>query len=140
MTGLDPITAVASVINTVLDRVLPDKTAKDAAASSLISTEIQGQIAQVVAQIGVNAAEAANPSTFVAGWRPFIGWVCGTGLTYDFVVRPIANGVVGIWHVAALFQPLDLSTLLPLMLGMLGLGAYRTVEKIGGASGSGGLQ
>lgn len=104
--------------------------------------ELQGKILdQVTAQTAVNQAEAASPKIFVAGWRPFIGWICGTGLGYDFVFRPIVNGLVAIWRPALVpFQPLDLSTLLPLLLGMLGLGTMRMYEKINGAPGADKLQ
>jgi hypothetical protein len=136
----DPITAIAETVNTVLSRVLPDKTAQDAAKAQLVSQEVQDAFNQVVSQIQVNAVEAASPSVFVAGWRPFIGWICGSGLGYDFLFRPIANGIVAIWHIAPMFQSLDLGTMLPLLFGMLGLGAMRTAEKIQGASGSDKLQ
>lgn len=77
-----------------------------------------------LAQVELNKAEAAHRSIFVAGWRPFIGWVCGIGLLYDVLLRPIANGLGGT------FPAVDATLLHSLVIAMLGLGAYRTVEKI----------
>lgn len=79
-----------------------------------------------MAQIELNKVEAQHRSLFVAGWRPFIGWVCGIGLLYDFVFRPIAAGF------GFVCAPLDISTLHSLVYAMLGLGAVRTVEKLCG--------
>ena len=70
---------------------------------------------------------------FVAGWRPFIGWVCGSGLVYSFIAQPLLAWASGIWVFPA--PPvLDLSTLLTVLGGMLGLSSLRTVEKINGVA------
>ena len=136
----DPITALASVVSTVIDRLLPDKNAQAQAKLQIFQMQLDGELQQAMAQMKTNQAEASSQSVFVAGWRPFIGWICGTGLGYDFLFRPVANGIAAIWHPQALFQPLDLSTLLPLLLGMLGLAASRTIEKLQGAPGAQNLQ
>lgn len=122
-------------------KVPPEQVLAAKVETDKIQAELQGKILdQVTAQIAVNQAEAASPKLFVAGWRPFIGWICGTGLGYDFIFRPIVNGLVAIWRPLVPFQPLDLSTLLPLLLGMLGLGTMRMYEKINGAPGADKLQ
>ena len=83
-------------------------------------------------QMGINETEAQHPSVFVSGWRPFVGWTCGLGLAYQYVLAPLANGVlVGIGQIAS-FPSLDLAALMPLLLGMLGLATVRTVEKVRG--------
>ena len=132
--AIDPITAVSNVVGKVLDRVLPDKVANDAAKAQLTSTEVQGAIAEIAGQLDVNKAEAASNSMFVAGWRPAVGWICGLGLGVDVIVRPLVS-----FTSAALGHPinlpaLDMSTLLPLLLGMLGLGAMRSFDKTQGTS------
>lgn len=81
-----------------------------------------------LAQIALNKAEAAHRSLFVAGWRPFIGWVCGLGLTYSFLLRPFLI----VWGANA--PSLDMESIIGLLVGMLGLGGYRTYEKIKGRS------
>ncbi len=83
----------------VVDRVLPDPAAKQAAQLELLKMQQQGDLAQLAAdtdlakgQLAVDQAEAANPNLFVSGWRPFIGWVCGSGLAFQFMVHPVLVG------------------------------------------------
>src|SRR3546814_2128891 len=44
---------------------------------------------EVMAQSEVNKVEAAHPSIFVAGWRPFIGWGCGCAFIYSAILAPL---------------------------------------------------
>ena len=84
-------------------------------------------------QVEVNNVEAASASVFVAGWRPFAGWVCGAGLAYTFIVRPLLPWVVNLFGATVPELPaIDGDALMTLLLGMLGLGSLRTVEKVGG--------
>jgi len=85
-------------------------------------------------QSAVNQAEAANPKIFIAGWRPFIGWVCGTGLATQFVVGPFVTWIAALVGHPVVFPSLDMGTLLTLLLGMLGLGGMRTFEKVNGVN------
>ena len=78
-------------------------------------------------QTKINEAEAQHRSVFVAGWRPFIGWVCGIALAYNFVVRDLIIFVLGEDRVP---DPLQMDHLMTVLMGMLGLGAFRTYEKI----------
>lgn len=78
-------------------------------------------------QTKINEAEAQHRSVFVAGWRPFIGWVCGIALAYNFVVRDLIIFVLGEDKVP---DPLQMDHLMTVLMGMLGLGAFRTYEKI----------
>lgn len=81
-----------------------------------------------VAQTEINKAEAANPSVFVAGWRPAIGWVCALALFYQFLVYPMLQWL---WpeHKPT---PLDINSLYPLIFGMLGIAGMRSFEKLKG--------
>jgi hypothetical protein len=82
-----------------------------------------------LAQIELNKAEAESGSLFVAGWRPALGWTGALAVFYQFLFRPIASGL-------GLDMPhIDASALWPLMFGLLGFGAYRTVEKANGTQG-----
>jgi len=83
-------------------------------------------------QSATNTAEAASPNIFVAGWRPFIGWVCGSGLACQFVVGPFVTWIAALLGRPVVFPTLDMGTLLTLLLGMLGLGGMRTYEKVNG--------
>lgn len=87
-------------------------------------------------QLKINEAEAANPNWFVAGWRPYIGWICGSGLLYQFLVRPLVNGFLLVFHQAAVFPSLDTATLQGLLVGMLGLTVSRSVDKYNGVQGN----
>lgn len=74
----------------------------------------------------VNKIEAQHRSIFVAGWRPFIGWVCGVALLYNFILRDIIA-----WLSPNIMPPaLQMEHLLTVLLGMLGLGGLRTYEKL----------
>lgn len=131
--ALDPITSLLNIGNTLIDRLLPDKQAQDAAKAQLIQMQLAGQLNEIAAQIEVNKAEAANANWFVAGWRPFIGWVCGIGLVSQFVVAPFATWIASLLGHPIAFPSLDMGTLLTLLGGMLGLGGMRTYEKLQGA-------
>ena len=92
-------------------------------------TALQGDIDLAKGQIAVNQAEAGSTNLFVSGWRPFIGWVCGIGLVYALMARPLLIGFL-----KQDFPPLEMETLLTLLMGMLGLSGMRTFEKVRGVS------
>lgn len=78
-------------------------------------------------QTKINEAEAQHRSVFVAGWRPFIGWICGIALAYNFIFRDIVIFFIGQENVP---EPLQMDHLMTVLLGMLGLGGLRTFEKV----------
>ena len=85
--------------------------------------------------MAVNKVEAAHKSIFVAGWRPFVGWVCGTGVALKFIVMPIAQyAVILIMDKPPEFPEFNIAELLTLLGGMLGFGALRTFEKVKGVN------
>ena len=135
--AFDPLTAILNVGNTVLDRVLPDKAAKDAAQAQLLQMQLTGELDQIRGQLAINQAEAGSPSVFVAGWRPWIGWVCGSAFAYTYILHPIVLTILVAFHVefdAAKLPTLNMSEMMPVLLGMLGLGGMRTYEKVQGVS------
>ena len=77
-------------------------------------------------QSEINKMEAQHRTIFVAGWRPFIGWVCGVALAYNFVLRDML-----VWYMGAETAPpaLQMEHLMTVLIGMLGLGGMRTFEK-----------
>jgi len=96
---------------------------KKAALAHEISTMAERHAQELAkGQLEVNKTEAAHKSLFVAGWRPAIGWICGLALMYSTILSPI----LGIWFTV---PPVDSSLLTSVLMGMLGLGAMRTVEK-----------
>lgn len=88
---------------------------------------------EMMGQISVNREEAKSSSMFVAGWRPYIGWTGGVGLSYSFVVEPIMSWVARVaFKYTGDFPALDTSSLMVLVTGMLGFGGLRALEKIKG--------
>jgi len=87
----------------------------------------------ILAQTEINKTEAADPNLFKSGWRPAVGWVCVSGLAYQFVIRPLLPWLVGLFAKSIPIMPsLELESLLPLLAGLLGLGGFRTWEKLKG--------
>ena len=84
-----------------------------------------------LAQIEINKIEAAHRNVFVAGWRPFIGWVCGFALAWHFILFDIVSWATLVWYPdIELPQLAGTETLVTVLLAMLGLGGLRTFEKI----------
>jgi hypothetical protein len=86
------------------------------------------------AQIEVNKVEAASSSLWVSGWRPAVGWVCVLGMAGNFMVIPFANFVLALLEIKVSIPLVELDTMMPVLMGMLGLGAMRTFEKTKGVS------
>ena len=84
----------------------------------------------MLAQTRINEAEAAHKSIFVAGWRPFIGWVCGAGICWSMVVGPICQWGVNMFGDGSELPAVDTSYLMELVTAMLGMSGLRTFEKL----------
>ena len=139
--AFDPVTAGLGLINSVIDRVVPDPQAKAAAQFQLAQLAQSGELAQMQAQVQaahdqavIDTTEAGNGSIFVSGWRPAVGWVCALGLGYQFLARPLLTFGVGLAGIKLEAPALELGTLMTLLTGMLGFGALRTAEKIQGVA------
>ena len=83
-------------------------------------------------QLDINKAEASHRSVFVSGWRPFLGWVAGLSIGYVYLFQPILDMILQMFGVEVDWVVLDLGQLMPLVLGMLGLGGLRSFEKAKG--------
>lgn len=119
--GIDDIVSVGLK---VIDKFVPDPNAK-----AQYEADLRASLANWdKQQADINAVEAANPNLFVSGWRPAIGWIGAGGLAYQYIVRPFAVGMG--WHD---LPTLD-SSLMELIIAMLGLGGLRTYEKIKGVA------
>lgn len=130
--ALDPLTAILNIGDALIDRLLPDKAQAAAAKAQLVQMQVQGELAELQGQLEINKVEAASNSIFVAGWRPFIGWVCGGALIFDTIVRPMLNWISALAGHALNAPALDMATLLPLLGGLLGFGAMRSYDKLQG--------
>ena len=121
-------------IASLLDKFIPDADERNRLAHE-ISTMAERHAHELAkAQIEVNKEEAKSSSVFVSGWRPAVGWVCVTGMAFNFVVVPLGNFACNLYGVDTMFPPLDLSEMMPVLMGMLGLGAMRSFEKTKGVA------
>ena len=117
-------------ITGLLDKFIEDKDQKARLAHD-VATMAQKHAQELAkAQLDVNKVEAAHKSMFVAGWRPAVGWVCCVGLGYNYLFIPMANFVLVLSNSNVIVPPLDLSGMMPVLMGMLGLGAMRSYEKV----------
>jgi hypothetical protein len=116
------VTAVEGVAN-VVDRFVETDDEKRA------WEQVKAKMAQEpqLAQIELNKVEAGHRTLFVAGARPFILWVCGVGLAFTFLINPLLQ-----WLTGDMGPELPHDIMMELVLGILGLGAFRTVEKLAG--------
>lgn len=121
------LTTAIPIIGKILDRIIPDKNARKAAQEALEAAEQRGELDLLLGQLEINKQEAAHKSLFVAGWRPFIGWICGIGLLYNVLLNPFFD----IWFE---MPEVDPNMLYPVLMGMLGLGGMRSWEKSKGVS------
>ncbi len=125
---LDPILKI-------VEKIIPDPQARDAAKLELLKLQQEGEFRAIeielqaqLAQIEVNKVEAASSNPFVSGWRPAVGWVGVIGLLYTFLLRPLITFVAAIYG----FPPapeIDITELMVLVTGLLGFGGLRSWER-----------
>lgn len=116
----------------ILDRFAPeDKAERLKVEADFLKFAAEGELKQIIAQLEINAKEAAHPSIFVAGWRPFFGWGSGVAFLYATIVQPLLAwlAVVKGWPSP---PSLNLDLLWVVITGMLGIGGMRTFEKAKG--------
>jgi hypothetical protein len=127
--------ALIPVLGNLFERVIPDPKVQEEAKLKMLEMAQNGELAKLTAetelakgQMEINKVEASAPDFFSRGWRPSVGWCCSLGLAYQFLIRPV---LTGFGHP---MPALETDTLLTLLFGILGLGAYRTTEKIKGVT------
>ena len=146
LTGIE---AVFDFGSKVLERIFPDPAERLKAQTALAQMKESGDLARLASetdllkgQLDINKIEAASTNWFVAGWRPFVGWTCAVAYAYAYIILPFLTFFVYLWgspetvKQIAQLPKLDLGAMIPLLLGMLGIGAARTVEKVKGAEGN----
>jgi hypothetical protein len=131
---LKDIGSAVGAVGTVakdLRAAITGKSVVDPAAEAQLQAKIlELEQMAATAQVELNKAEAASASVFVSGWRPFLGWVLGLAVAYQFVIRPI---LLGIFPSIPLVT-LSMDELWPMVAGMLGLIGARSYEKVRGAA------
>lgn len=133
--AIDPVTAILNIGNTIIDRLIPDKTQAAAAKAQLVQAEVNGDLAAAHDQLNVDAVEAASQSTFVAGWRPFVGWSCGAAVAYSYILQPMMVSIFVLCGKApdvSKLPHLDMVTLIGLLTTMLGMAGLRSYDKTQG--------
>ena len=129
------VSTLVGPITGLLDKFIPDADTKAKLAHEIATMSVKQAHEAALAQLEVNKVEAAHRSTYVAGWRPFVGYTCGAALCWHFVLQDLivfASAWAG--HPAPALPKLDTDTLLTVVLGMLGLGGLRSFEKVKGVT------
>ena len=123
----------------ILDKVIPDPTAKAEAQLKLLQLKQAGEFKELEAdlqmaqgQIDINKEEAKSPQLFVSGWRPFVGWTCGFGFFYMAVFRPISQALLVLVWPQINFPAIETEMLFVMLANLLGFGGYRTFERVKG--------
>ena len=123
------IVSAAEGVANIIDQFV--ETDDEKRAAELIKAKLMMQPS--LAQVELNKIEAGHRSIFVAGWRPFIGWVCGFALLWHFILFDVLTWITVNFfpHVTDIPQLTGTETLVTVLLSLLGLGAMRTAEKFG---------
>ena len=117
----------------IIDRFFPDPAQRAAAEYELLKMSQEGDLKQILLQLEINAKEAQNPSLFVSGGRPFFLWIGGIGFGYAVLLQPFLTFVA---RVQGWPDPPDVNVdvLWPVITGLLGIGGFRSIEKIKGVT------
>lgn len=124
--AIDPLTAGFELGGKIIDKLFPDPEDRAAAQLKLLELQQSGELAQ----IAVNQEEAKHENIFVSGWRPFIGWVCGAAFAYQFVIQPLLAFIIANTAGKVTLPEFQMQELSTVLMGMLGLGGLRTIEKV----------
>lgn len=139
--SFDPLSAAFDLGKTLITTIWPDPT-KQAEELRLLEelkqkgnlAELQARVSLLQGQMAINAKEAEHPSIFVAGWRPYVGWVCGTSLLYVGLLEPFLRFWATIFGFTGEFPEVDTTTMIPVLLGMLGISHHRSEDKKNGTN------
>ena len=143
------ISGLFSAAQSLIGRFFPDPEKQAEAQRALLQMQQNGELALLASetdlaklQIQTNVEEAKHANIFVSGWRPAVGWTCAAAFAYSYVLLPFAQFLVFTFGTSEmvgqlkLAPKLELSEMLPVLFGMLGLGGLRTVEKVKNAEGN----
>ena len=124
------LTALIGPVSNLLGKFIEDKDVKNKLSHDLATLAERHAQELAKGQIEVNKMEAASSSMFVAGWRPAVGWICALGFASNFILIPMANFALALATIEVQIPMIDTSQMMPVLMGMLGLGTLRTVEKV----------
>ena len=125
------IGTILPTVNNLIDRLIPDKTAAAKAQAELASMAMKGELDAMAGQLQANIEAAKSPHLFVCGARPSIIWLCGLILAFNYIIQPLVIWAAFFFQVENLdtLPRLDDQSIMPIILGLLGLGGYRSFEK-----------
>lgn len=134
--SLDPITALLNVGESVIDKIWPDENKRLEQKLKLRELAQKGDLAVMQAEVSlltgqmdINKEEAKSKSLFVAGWRPFVGWVGGAAFAYITIIEPLMRFIAVVLGYDGDFPVIDTTVTMQVLLGMLGLGVMRSFDK-----------
>lgn len=144
LSDLNPLTAIEDIGGKLIDHFFPDPNEAAEKKIELAKLAQQGDFKELdtfkalaTAQAAINQAEASSGNPFAADWRPFVGYVCGVAFAYAFVLQPFLQFVIvafGIHLDVSKLPDLNISEMMPVLLGMLGLGGMHSFEKVKGGA------
>jgi len=135
------LTGIGSIFDFLskgIDKIFPDKNEANKAKLEMLRLQQEGEFKELdlefkatANQAAINLKEAENPSVFVSGWRPAVGWVCVSAYAFNYLALPFLNWLA-LWYdkAAPAIVALETGELTTLLFGMLGIGGLRTFEKV----------
>jgi CheY-like chemotaxis protein len=126
---LNLISSLVAPVSGLLDKFIEDKDQRALLAHEIATLAEKQAQEQIVEQIKTNQIEAAHQSMFVAGWRPAVGWVCALAMLLNFILIPFINLGMEFAGQDIRLDLIEMDTMMPVLLGMLGLGGMRSYEK-----------
>lgn len=142
--SFDPVTAAFDLGSKLIDHFFPNATEAATAKLELIKLQESGELAELASetqlamgQLDINKAEAMGTDRFSSRWRPTLGYICSGAFGWNYVVQPMLNWLSAVVGHPVNAPPLDLTLMTPVLLGILGLGTMRSVERIKGSVGPG---
>jgi len=126
---LSLISSLVAPVSGLLDKFIEDKDQRALLAHEIATLAEKQAQEQITGQIKTNQIEAAHQSMFVAGWRPAVGWVCALAMLLNFILIPFINLGMEFAGLDIRLDLIEMDTMMPVLLGMLGLGGMRSYEK-----------
>lgn len=124
--GVGGITTLADDIV----KLIPNKNAEEQAQLQIQLTQMLMQREVDAAQAATNTAQATNPNLFVSGPRPAAMWICVFGLAWQFIILQMIEYINAQFGHTLVMPVFDTSSLIALLVGMLGLGGMRSYDKL----------
>jgi hypothetical protein len=129
------IPQMVTAVTGILDKLIPDKDARERAANAIVMEQLRQQEAQMAAQSKINEVEAGSPNPFVNSWRPAVGWLCALGFGWQVFGQPLLSFCYAmIFRQPAPVVPIPEDMVMPMLYALLGVGALRTFEKVKGVA------